>query len=135
MPARNPRPCTSWPCPHDRPCPIHDRAGVAERERDERRVRSREIYNSAKWKRLRVAFLRAHPWCNHCPPTSWTPATEVDHVLPIEDGGDPWDENNLRPLCRYHHAAKTAEDVKLRRSGARRKPEAPRPIRRRRRQG
>lgn len=133
MPARSTRPCTSWPCPELRPCPIHDRPGVAERDRNDRRVESRRVYNSARWQRLRTRLLREHPWC---PVEGCTnPTREVDHVLPIEDGGDPWDENNLRPLCRYHHAAKTAEDVKLRRSGARRKPEAPRPIRRRRRQG
>lgn len=122
MPPRSPRPCTSWPCNELRPCPIHDRPGVAERERDDRRVESRRIYNSARWKRLRGRLLRDQPWCPTpgCP----NPTREVDHVLPIEDGGAPYDESNLQALCRICHSKKTADDVKRRRAGlAPRKPE------------
>lgn len=30
---------------------------------------------------------------------------DVHHRTPIEDGGDPYDEANLRTLCDHHHAA------------------------------
>ena len=37
-------------------------------------------------------------------------ATEVDHILPLEDGGAVYDEANLQPLCKPHHSRKTARD-------------------------
>jgi 5-methylcytosine-specific restriction protein A len=46
--------------------------------------------------------LRRHPNCVVC----GAPATEVDHVVPIESGGTHHD-SNLRSLCKRHHSAKT----------------------------
>lgn len=37
---------------------------------------------------------------------------EIDHIIPLELGGKDADEN-LEPLCRLHHLAKTARDIKL----------------------
>lgn len=36
------------------------------------------------------------------------PATEVDHILEIQDGGPEFDLANLRSLCHACHATKTA---------------------------
>ncbi|MHC4734639.1 MAG: HNH endonuclease [Planctomycetota bacterium] len=58
----------------------------------------------ASWRRRRFAWLREHPWCN------WDgcheAATQVDHVVPLSDGG-PDDEWNFQGLCARHHGAKT----------------------------
>ena len=35
---------------------------------------------------------------------------EIDHVIPLHRGGDPWDEGNLQALCRRSHVAKTAAE-------------------------
>ena len=35
---------------------------------------------------------------------------EVDHVVPLDKGGDPWDPANLQTLCRGCHVAKTAAE-------------------------
>ena len=60
--------------------------------------------------RLRRAQLRENPKCQlrfeGC--TIW--ATEVDHVTPLFDGGDPWDWDNLQSTCHECHAKKTAEE-------------------------
>ena len=40
---------------------------------------------------------------------------EVDHLVPLEDGGDPWSESNLQALCRGCHIAKTAAENRARR--------------------
>ena len=40
-------------------------------------------------------------------------ATEVDHVVPIEDGGTD-EADNLQALCHACHAAKTASENKRR---------------------
>lgn len=116
MPDRNPRPCPKWPCAQYRPCPIHDRYRHdrdAERERNERRSTAAKIYSSGRWKQLRRRTLLERPWCVW--PGCHLPAVEVDHVTPLQDGGDPWDETNLQPLCVGHHHRKTADDVAARR--------------------
>lgn len=33
---------------------------------------------------------------------------EVDHRVPLDKGGDPWDPANLQSLCRGCHFEKTA---------------------------
>ena len=38
------------------------------------------------------------------------PATQVDHIKPIADGGEPWDLENLRSLCASCHSKKTGRD-------------------------
>ena len=59
------------------------------------------------WRRIRARFLRAHPLC--CAPECDRPATEVDHVTPLADGGThAW--SNLQPLCKPHHSRKTARE-------------------------
>ena len=32
---------------------------------------------------------------------------EVDHILRVQSGGEPWDMGNLQSLCRPDHFAKT----------------------------
>jgi 5-methylcytosine-specific restriction enzyme A len=65
------------------------------------------LYNTAAWRRLRSAFLAAHPicacGCNRA-------ATVVDHIRP--HGGDrellmSWD--NLQAMAKSCHDRKTAE--------------------------
>lgn len=41
-------------------------------------------------------------------------ATEVDHIIPLHQGGlDEWE--NLQGLCHEHHAAKTAKEMRAHR--------------------
>ena len=35
---------------------------------------------------------------------------EVDHVIPLDKGGDPWDLANLQALCRDCHIKKTRRE-------------------------
>ena len=37
-------------------------------------------------------------------------ANEVDHIVPLHKGGDPFDMDNLQALCRSCHIAKTARE-------------------------
>ena len=103
-----PRSCSVWPCPHPGTvrgkCPRH--AAEADAERNVDRARSLAVYRSGRWKKLRRRVLLDRPWCED-PAGCHEPATDVDHVTPIEEGGDPWDEGNLRPLCHSHHSRKT----------------------------
>jgi 5-methylcytosine-specific restriction protein A len=67
-------------------------------------------YNTAMWRKLRAAKLRADPMCEYCPPQSQALATEVDHRVAINNGGNPWDWGNLASSCHECHSSKTAAD-------------------------
>lgn len=113
------------PCPHPgcgvlvdsgtRYCPAHQPAADArqqERARiyDEKRPEAK-FYHGARWKRLRAWFLRRHPLCEMCLQAGRiTPATVVDHIKEISDGGSRYDPDNLQALCIACHNVKTADE-------------------------
>jgi 5-methylcytosine-specific restriction protein A len=55
-------------------------------------------------------LLRNEPLCRMCRAKDRiTPATELDHIIPLSKGGRDH-EDNLQPLCAECHKEKTAED-------------------------
>ena len=71
------------------------------------------MYDSARWRSLRRRLLdkwRAEhgPTCpgdeHHAEHVSFD--LTLDHVVPLERGGAPYDERNLRVLCRSFNASK-----------------------------
>ena len=69
------------------------------------------IYNRQWWKRLRLLKLAQDPLCELCQRQGKaTPATEVDHRTPIEQGGPARDYDNLASMCKPCHSAKTAAE-------------------------
>lgn len=70
------------------------------------------LMNSARWQRLRLQYLTAHPLCEQCQAEGRVQAAQcVHHVVPIESGrtdaectGLAFAWNNLRALCYPHHA-------------------------------
>jgi 5-methylcytosine-specific restriction protein A len=76
------------------------------------------FYQSSNWRRLRANFLRLHPLCGVCATKGQTVAAKVvDHIVPIKDGGDRFDNSNLQPLCVSCHNRKTAIETALRTKG------------------
>jgi 5-methylcytosine-specific restriction protein A len=67
------------------------------------------VYESRRWReRIRPAQLRQFPLCCLCEAENRvTAAQHVDHIVPIRDGGAPFDFANLRSLCHSHHSAVT----------------------------
>lgn len=65
----------------------------------------RHLYNSARWKRGRLAHLAAHPLCVLCRQAGLvTAATVVDHVRPHR--GDEilfFDPGNWQSVCKPCH--------------------------------
>ena len=71
------------------------------------------------WRRVRARVLAAEPRCRMCVAAgrdiengrvSW--ATEVDHIIPLVQGGARLDRANLQPLCGRCHAEKTAREAR-----------------------
>ena len=85
------------------------------RSHDDRASAASRGYDS-RWRNQRTAYLRHHPLCVVCDAHGvTTPATLVDHILPLADGGTNVVEN-LQSLCVPCHAKKTGEDVRKRRA-------------------
>ena len=64
------------------------------------------------WRRLRAEILLSAPLCAHCSRAGRvTLATEVDHRVPLSQGGTD-DRDNLDPLCRACHLKKSAMDAR-----------------------
>ena len=73
--------------------------------------------NGRPWRRRRAAWLYAHPWCCMCTASGYvTPATQVDHVIPLWKGGRD-DDSNMQSLCDPHHEAKTSSEATERGGG------------------
>ena len=64
-----------------------------------------------KWMERRAAWLREHPMCVMCEMQGFvTAAEEVDHIVPLWDGGAD-DESNYQSLCKPCHSDKTAREA------------------------
>lgn len=107
MPMAAPRPCTYPGC-----CTLVARGLCLVHRRSYAKQLPKRLRGDAGMRRRRL-FLNAHPLCVHCTSEGRTSAAqEVDHVVPLSEGGpDEWD--NLQALCRPHHAAKTLAERRL----------------------
>ena len=75
----------------------------------------KNIYHGYRWKKLRHAYAEKNPLCEHCLRYDiLTPVAVVDHVHEIEDGGEPYDYDNLQSLCHSCHNRKSAQERKKR---------------------
>lgn len=103
------------PCLEPR-CPALVRGGgrcqTHQRKKERERGTAHERGYDARWRKARLAFLRANPLCLQCEGYGRiVPATVVDHVVP--HCGDRvlfWDQDNWQPLCARCHSAKTAAE-------------------------
>lgn len=118
MPYRPAPPCSCPGCPECAGrCPNLAERGRCEacatekqRELDARPRTGIAVYRTRRWKATRRTVLGAHPWCVADGCTEL--ATDVDHIVPLRRwDGDPYDLNNLQPLCRRCHSRKTLREV------------------------
>jgi 5-methylcytosine-specific restriction protein A len=112
MPERAPTACRKPGCPG------LVRAGVcsvcgplrrhAQAAYDAQRGTAAQRGYDARWQRLRLAFLAAHPFCAACAQAGRVePATDVHHITPRRDRGADAEEN-LQALCHRCHSRITA---------------------------
>ena len=68
--------------------------------------RHHERLNRRRWARTRRVVLDRDGWrCREC---GLAGRLEVDHVVPLDEGGDLYDPAGLQVLCRGCHILKTA---------------------------
>lgn len=64
------------------------------------------------WVRVRLSILERDGYlCQIQGPTCKTRATEVDHIIPIVEGGSRLDPTNLRSVCRPCHNTRKARHL------------------------
>lgn len=69
------------------------------------------------WMTRRAKWLRDHPLCVVCQAQGYVQvAQELDHIVPLADGGAD-DESNYQSLCVECHKAKTASENSARGRG------------------
>jgi 5-methylcytosine-specific restriction protein A len=79
-----------------------------ERERSRaRRAATNGVYKRRKWELTRRAVLARDPICKVCDNAL---STEVDHIVPLAEGGDPYDPAGLQGICSPCHWEKTARE-------------------------
>lgn len=97
MPKKPPLPCREYGCPNDAKkdgyCSEHWQP------RSKKYPKKTDPIYSGHWQKVRAAYLRQYPICNRCEHS----ATIVHHIEEIENGGDPYNWDNLESLCRDCH--------------------------------
>ena len=81
--------------------------GPQGRERGSQKWKDRAVYRTQRWQRLRKLILARDLLCKSCDNAE---ATQVDHIKPITQGGQPWDPKNLQGLCKPCHSRKTGTE-------------------------
>lgn len=88
MPHKPLHPCRQPGCPEltaARYSLRHDRQLAASLE-ERRGTRTSRGYDY-QWQRTRIMVLRREPYCRRCKARGvWTPATLVDHIVPLPEG-------------------------------------------------
>ncbi len=88
---------------------------VARDEKQWSKVRHKDnqsFYSDPRWRRLRLWHLNRNPVCVKCGSTS---NLHVDHKIPIEEGGEKYNQDNLQTLCKSSHSKKTIKEQNKRR--------------------
>ena len=79
--------------------------------RYERDPDTQAFYTSKEWRSVRRYQLEHFPLCAECLKAGrYTPATLVDHIKPIREGGARLDMANLQSLCWSCHSQKSIEE-------------------------
>lgn len=97
--------CLVARCPS--PAAYRGRCGEHAKTRERDTHQNKGIYNSKRWQMLRRKRLFLNPLC-----PCGEIATDVDHIRPIEAGGQPFSLENTQSLCHSCHATKTNREMR-----------------------
>lgn len=82
-----------------RPCKA--RSVARKKLKEQERPTAAERGYDKDWRRVRGAYIKAHPTCEQRGCQSRT--EEVHHMKPLREGGERLKWSNLMGLCSYHH--------------------------------
>ncbi|WP_429422738.1 HNH endonuclease signature motif containing protein [Pseudomonas plecoglossicida] len=68
------------------------------------------VYESPRWIKLSAQLRKEVGHCEQCGRSDGQ--LYVDHVVELQDGGDPWHRTNLMVLCAHCHTTKTRAAAK-----------------------
>jgi 5-methylcytosine-specific restriction endonuclease McrA len=93
-------------------CDFHARQYERERSR-RRREKTKGVYKRKNWAMRRKQAFERDPFCawrfedgTRCQRLG----EELDHIVPLDAGGDAYAASNLQLLCAEHHRQKTARE-------------------------
>ena len=70
-----------------------------------------EFNRNNSWFWIRKDILKRDRYsCSICKKRFRKTFLDIDHIIPIQMGGKPYDKNNLRTLCKECHKAKSKLD-------------------------
>lgn len=105
VPRKPKQPCAYPGCPRltdGRYCEEHRKLVEKNYERYSRDPDVHKKYG-ARWRRIRAAYVKTHPFCEACFKRGiLVPVDEVHHIVPVSRGGTH-DPSNLMSLCRSCH--------------------------------
>ena len=114
MPHIPKKPCRYPGCPeltNETFCEKHKKASNRIYNLYQRDTLSRTFYKTKEWVELRKIKLRQSPFCEECKKNGTIVVGKiVDHIVPIKQGGAPYDINNLQTLCWSCHSRKSIEE-------------------------
>ena len=71
-----------------------------------------KLYSSMRWRKYRKALIdKQGGKCVECGDTPESHKLHIDHIKPLADGGEPYNEQNLQILCVICHGKKTAKEM------------------------
>lgn len=85
-----------------------ERERMARRRADSKQGRRIQVYHSKRWLVLRKRVLFEQPICAE--EGCMRLATQVDHIVPLSQGGAEYARDNCQGLCAFHHALKSARE-------------------------
>ena len=76
---------------------------------------SHAMYNTLRWRAYSKRFRTYHAVCiNHA--TCHGMAEVTDHIHPVEEGGDFWDQANHQAMCHFCHNQKRGKEGAIKRA-------------------
>jgi len=89
--------------------PVYRRAAFpslqAQRRKEQFRGSPRERGYDSQWDKFSLKYRKAHPFCEKCEQDGLDTVLcdDVDHIVPLGDGGAKFDKGNVWALCRKCH--------------------------------
>lgn len=98
-------------------CEKHARpATPPKRHHQHHYINGKNIYKTTQWVKLRNYYVSLQPLCEHCLGFDIIKSGKiVDHIIELEDGGEPFNIENLQHLCHSCHNIKTGREATKRR--------------------